>query len=187
METTSLRCYDCPKGLHAIVFLLVMLSISTQSVDAMTADLAPQHFRVSVAADNVKNDWQYAVAYQLRPPRRLRARHLELAIGAIAATSQTHAFVSLGPVWQLPLARGNDRWLMQLGFSPTLLTGSTINGRDMGGKIHFTSSASFGATLGEQRTLSIALRVQHMSNGGINRTNPGLDMIGLTLSYDFDR
>jgi hypothetical protein len=100
MKTTSLHYYDYPKELYVVVFLVAMLSISTNSANAMATDLVPQNFRVSVAADNVKNTWQYAVAYQLRPPRRLRARHLELAIGAIATTSQTHAFVSFGPVWQ---------------------------------------------------------------------------------------
>jgi hypothetical protein len=81
MKTTSLHCYDHRKTLHVVVFLVAMLSIRTQSANAMAADLVPQDSRVSVAADNFKNAWQYAVAYQLRPPRRLRARHLELALG----------------------------------------------------------------------------------------------------------
>lgn len=189
MRTTSLHRHGHTdrKGLHFIVFLVAMLAIGANSANAMAADLVPRDFRVSMAADKFNETRQYAVAYRLRPPRRLRAHHLELAIGSIGTTSRTHAFVSFGPVWRLPLVRGNDRWHVQLGFSPTLLSGSTISGRDLGGNFHFTSSVSLGALLGERRALSIALRIQHTSNGGIDSTNPGLDMVGLNISYDFDR
>jgi hypothetical protein len=161
-----------------------MLSFGANFKQAMAADLFPQDLRANTAIDDVGYARQYAIVYRLRPPRRLRSRFLELAIGTIDTTEQTHGFVSFGPVWQLPLMRGNDEWFVQLGFSPTLLSGSTINDRDLGGNFHFTSSASLGAVFGERRALSFALRIQHTSNGGINDTNPGINMLGLNFSYD---
>ena len=33
--------------------------------------------------------------------------------------------------------------------------------------------------------ISLALQAQHTSNGGINGTNPGLDMVGVTFAVEF--
>ena len=87
----------------------------------------------------------------------------------------------LGPVWRLPI---NSRSLfVELGVSPTLLGGSSFNGRDMGGNFHFTSSAAVGKTFGARDAFSLSLRIQHTSNGSIRNTNPGMDMIGVNLSF----
>ena len=44
----------------------------------------------------------------------------------------------LGPVWRLPI---NSRSLFaELGISPTLLSGSSFNGRNMGGNFHLRTS-----------------------------------------------
>ena len=105
----------------------------------------PSDYRV-VAASGKYDD---TLAFRMRPPRRLRARHLELAIGAISTSQETRAFVSFGPVWRLPI---NSRFLfVELGFSPTVIAGSSFNGRDLGGNFHFTSSASVGATFGARK------------------------------------
>ncbi len=90
--------------------------------------------------------------------------------------------MSFGPVWRQPI---NSRFLfVELGFSPTVIAGSSFNGRDLGGNFHFTSSASIGATFGAREISSIALRIQHTSNAGLNNTNPGLDMIGLNFNFN---
>jgi uncharacterized membrane protein YdcZ (DUF606 family) len=31
----------------------------------------------------------------------------------------------------------------------------------------------------------VALRLQHISNGGLNDANPGMDMLGLNFAFDF--
>lgn len=92
-------------------------------------------------------------------------------------------FVSLGPVWRLPI--NSRRLFIQLGFSPTLLGGASFHGRNLGGRFHFTSSATVGMTLGARDGLELALRVQHTSNGGLSSTNPGMDMIGLSFAFNF--
>ena len=40
------------------------------------------------------------------------------------------------------------------------------------------------ATFGARENISVALRVQHTSNGGLSNTNPGLDMIGLSFAFN---
>ncbi len=88
----------------------------------------------------------------------------------------------LGPVWRLPI---NSRSLFaELGISPTLLSGSSFNGCDMGGNFHFTSTLVVGRTFGARDSVALSLRIQHMSNGSLSRTNPGMDMIGINVTFN---
>ncbi len=170
------------KALHTVVFVIAMISFSLNSSNAWAETVAPTDYRVVSAGDKFADTTQFAVAVRMRPPRRLRARYLELAIGTISTSQETRPFVSLGPVWRLPIR--SRSLFVELGFSPTLIAGSSFNGRDLGGNFHFTSSASIGATFGARKNISLALRVQHTSNGGLSSTNPGLDTIGLNFAFN---
>ena len=85
-------------------------------------------------------------------------------------------------MWRLPL--NNDSLFVELGISPTLLGGSSFNGRDMGRIFHFTSSVSVGATFGARDSVAVSLHIQYTSNGSLNSTNPGMDMIGLNIAFN---
>lgn len=169
--------------LHGFVFVVAMVSLTLNGENARAASVSPSDYRVATAGDKFDNTWQYAVAFKLRPPRRLRARHLELAVGTLSSPSENTAYVSIGPVWRLPIK--HQSFFVELGLSPTLLSGSSINGRDLRGNIHFTSSAALGAAFGRHDNVSVTLRIQHTSNGGLRNTNPGLDMIGLNFALNF--
>ncbi len=186
MKSNRLAAYDLARHrvIHVVAFVAMMLSVSLQSLNAQAATLIPDNYRVGKVIDKFSDTWQTAVAFNLRPPRRLRAQYLEFVLGANTSPSETHAFVSLGPVWLFPIYR--DRVSVQLGFSPTLLFGSTFSGRDMGGNFHFTSSAAVEAAFGVRRNVSLALSLQHTSNGGLRTTNPGMDIVGLSFGYDFN-
>ncbi len=181
-STTQVGRIGYTKALHTVVFVSAMISFTLNSSNARAATATPTDYRVVAASGKYDDTTQYAMAFRMRPPRRLRARHLELAVGTISTSQETRVFVSLGPVWRLPI--NNRLPYVELGFSPTLLTGSSLNGRDLGGNFHFTSSISIGATFGTRQNISLALRVQHTSNGGLSSTNPGLDMIGLNFAFD---
>ena len=170
------------KALHTVVFVIAMISFSLNSSNAWAETVAPADYRVIAAGDKFADTTQFAVAFRMRPPRRLRARYLELAIGAISTSQENRAFVSLGPVWRLPIIHRS--LFVELGFSPTLIAGSSFNGRDLGGNFHITSSASIGAIFGVRENVSVALRIQHISNGGISGTNPGMDMIGINFAFN---
>lgn len=173
------------------ISILGMLSVLTPIVayssdNTATAQLpaafaVTPDFRVAQGVNKFDDTLLYAFAFKLRPPHRLRAQHLELAVGLISNSTKPRPFVSLGPVWRVPL-RDNSLFL-EFGLSPTLLGGSSFGGRDLGGKFHFTSSASIGATIGRSETVSVSLRIQHTSNGGLSSTNPGLDMVGLNFTF----
>ena len=171
---------------HALVFIIAMSSILMRATPAEAELLWPVEYRVGEAIGKHNDVSQYAVAFHARPPRRLRAERLEVAIGTLANPLENRAFVSVGPVWRLP-ARWQpfapDVLSVDVGFSPTWISGSRLTDRDLGGNLHFTSSLSLGAHLNRQRTVHLSLRVQHTSNGGLDSRNPGLDMIGLSLVY----
>lgn len=172
------------RHLHAVVFAVAMLSFALNSANAWGAGLAPSDYRVSYAGDKFEDTWQAAFVFKKRPPRRLRAKRLEVAIGSITNSADSSAFVSIGPVWRLPIE--HRRMFVEFGLSPTLIIGdSTFGGRDLGGNFHFTSSLSIGAAFGRFDALSVSLRAQHISNGGLNSTNPGIDMIGINVAFDF--
>lgn len=172
----------CTRRLHGALFALAMVSISLGSTEARAGGLSPEGIRVAKAMHKFEDVWQYGALYKLRPPRRLRARYLELAIGAVSSRTQTRPFVSLGPAWDFQSR--SQALFLELGFSVTLLAGSTLAGRDLGGNLHFTSSVALGTRFGRAHAYALALRIQHTSNGGLNSTNPGLDAIGLNFTID---
>lgn len=159
------------------------MSLAMGSGKANAVDVTPSDYRITTAGAKYDGTRQYAVAFKMRPPRRLRARRLELALGSISSPRESSAFVSLGPVWHMPVAHRS--LFVELGFSPTLISGSSFNGRDLGGHFHFTSSFAIGASFGRFDTVSVSFRAQHTSNGGLSETNPGIDMIGLNVSFNF--
>jgi len=94
------RSVAIPETVFAIIMIFVTLSY--QAVHAST--LLPNAYRVSVAGDKFSDTWQVAATFLLRAPRRIRARQLELAVGAVSTSNENRAFVSFGPVWRLPIA-----------------------------------------------------------------------------------
>jgi hypothetical protein len=171
------------KILHASVFLVAMMSFAFNGANALAANLEPTDYRIASAEDKFKGTRLYAVALKMRPPRRLWARHLELAVGSFSTSTEDRAFISFGPVWRLPIEHRS--LFVELGFSPTLIAGPSLNGRDFGGNFHFTSSVAIGATFGRRQAVSLSLRAQHTSNGGLHDTNPGIDMFGINVAFNF--
>jgi len=95
---------------------------------------------------------------------------------------EVRPLIAAGPVWRVQ--RPTASLFVEFSFNPTILGGSRLGDRDLGGNFHFTSSTSVGATFGARENISVALRVQHTSNGGLSSKNPGLDMIGLNFAIN---
>lgn len=166
--------------IRAIVSLMATTILTGTT---LAADFVPATYRLQHAIGKFEDTSGAAVAYALRAPRALRAHHLEIAVGGLVSSDQSAALISVGPVWRFPLAVG--RAFVDFGFSPTLLSSSRFDDRDLGGNFHFTSSLSVGTSFGRFDRYSLALRAQHTSNGGLNGDNPGLDMVGLSFAVDF--
>jgi hypothetical protein len=137
--------------------------------------------RVATAANKYSHTRQFAVARRRKAECAWSQLRVELAAGAIHSPDATRPFASAGPVWCGPL-RATGLFL-EMSISPTLIAGSRIDGRNLGGDFQFTSSAALGTHFGRRRAWSAALRFQHMSNAGLNRPNPGLNLIGLDFVF----
>ncbi len=111
---------------------------------------------------------------------------LDLTTGTLERGSDAGSFVSFGPSYRYDVSKSEaGRWFVDFGVHPTYVAKSTYGGRSLGGNFHFTSYLGLGAYLGRQKKTSVLIRYQHTSNAGMNTPNPGLDMMGLTISYHF--
>ncbi len=126
---------------------------------------------------------QAGFAFHAAAPRWLHANRLEFGLGAISRGEQSRPFLSLGPVWRWVPSSVEKRWFIDFGLSPTVLGGAKFDGKDLGGNLHFTSSLGIGRHFGARSASTVSLRIQQMSNLGLNSTNPGVTMIGLSFTY----
>ncbi len=125
-NTETHKIAQC-KSLHAVVFVIAMISFTLNDSNARVATVMPSDYRIAAAADKFDDTRQFAVAFKMRPRRRLRAKRLELAMGTISTSQENRLIVSLGPVWRLPI---NSRSL-PLPFGSEI-TGEATGRRNLG-------------------------------------------------------
>jgi len=163
-----------------LLFLATAIILMSHTC-ALGATFGSPNTRITTAGDKFDGVMQIAAVFEVEKWLFFRSHHMEIAIGPISSSSGNAAFVSMGPVWRTPLVR--DRYFAAVGVAPTVFSASRHGERNLGGHFHFTSFVSVGMRL--DRSSSLSLRIQHTSNGGIRGTNPGMDMLGLELSYNF--
>ncbi len=111
---------------------------------------------------------------------------LDFSAGWLERGSNASAFVSAGPSYRWHMNNSDQsKWFVDFGVHPTFISQSRLEGKNLGGEVFFTSHLGFGAYLDRQRKISLLLRYQHTSNAGLDDRNPGVDMLGLTFSYNF--
>jgi lipid A 3-O-deacylase len=81
---------------------------------------------------------------------------------------------------------GMSPYYMDVGFGLHMLSHSRISDeRNFGSSFQFGEFRGWGADFGERRAYSLAARVQHVSNGGIKKPNPGVTFMQFALMYRF--
>jgi len=80
-------------------------------------------------------------------------------------------------------ASHNSRFYLELGTGPTRLTDSEFGDRELSTSWHFRNTAGIGWQFGQQRQVELAYRLIHISNGGTNLPNPGLDLMAIQIAY----
>lgn len=122
--------------------------------------------------------WSEGSAGKLRIESRIAG-----ALGQFKQRDTAQSFVSIGPVLRFSPVWADRRVSFEFGLSPTILEGSLFSERELGGKFHFTSHLAGNLALGSRRQHVFSLRVQHISNGGLSSTNPGVDMLGMEYRW----
>lgn len=177
-----MRRYRSGAGMNWYLIRLLGIVALTAAIPVF-AEPSPTGIRVQNAVGKFTRTQSAVVVYPFRTKSVFGSDRIELSIGSLVSDTDEAMMVAIGPVWHFPLA--SDRSFVELGFAPTLLSDSNFELRDLGGKFHFTTSVSIGCYFGPGRDLGIAIRAQHTSNGGLDRVNPGFDMLGLNISLDF--
>jgi hypothetical protein len=124
--------------------------------------------------------WTLPWGWDLDPAWRLQMR-LDGSAGLLGEGRLDAGIFSFGS--SVCLRRQNSPWSFDIGLSPTLITRTEFSSKDIGSPFQFTSHLAFNFDLGAHVRLSY--RFQHMSNAGIAKPNPGLNMHMLGVSYLF--
>ena len=108
---------------------------------------------------------------------------LEYTVGLLYSDYDYRGFVSIGPVWHHISESRRGVFIQEISFAPTVLSGGKFHGKDMGGIMQFTTGLSLGWKPRLNSSVHIGLRLQHISNGSIHIHNPGMDSLGLELTW----
>ena len=159
-----------------------MLAAVASALPALADDQLPE-LRIAQSFGGHFDAESVSVAWFGRAPSWTRASQFEYSTGVISGVDSSRLFAFAGPVWQL--SDRSRRLYAEFSFGATLLDGSRIDGRELGGNFHFRSALALGMRIGRRDNARIALRLSHISNGGLRESNPGIDFIG--VSFDTGR
>lgn len=118
--------------------------------------------------------WNFSGNWYLRPGGDASAGWIsEGRMGGFVGT--------LGPF--VELGKGQFPVRIKAGFAPTVLSRYRFATKDFGKNVQFTSRIGLEWTI--TRRVSAGLWFQHMSNGGLSWSNPGLNLETLSARYNF--
>jgi hypothetical protein len=118
--------------------------------------------------------WRIYSSWYLRPG----------ADGSVGWISDSHANAFIGTLGPLvELGKGKFPLTLEGGAAPTFLTHHGFTPRNLGDNFQFTSHIGLNWKFTDHFTVGV--RFQHMSNAGLARVNPGLNVEMLSLRFDF--
>ncbi len=176
---------------NKVMFLLITLLLGLMLCGTSHADNTwTVGFRGGVSEGDVDDEdfQQYELYINYALPWRWQSTggwflntHLNGTAGALRGAGETGFIGSLGP--GIAVGKAGIPVVLAIGVSPTLLSKDHFDDAELGGKFHFTSHLGVFFQLGQRWELGY--RFQHMSNAGLKKTNPGLDMHMFQLGYRF--
>jgi lipid A 3-O-deacylase len=96
------------------------------------------------------------------------------------------SLVGVTPTLRLRMDEGRSAWFWEGGIGLTVADKRyEIRDRTFSTRANFASHLGLGVSLGQQRQHDIVLRVQHVSNAGIKKPNPGENFVQLRYGYHF--
>jgi hypothetical protein len=106
---------------------------------------------------------------------------LSLSVGWLDSTGANAVIGAAGPT--VTLGKRGFPLSLEGGISATLISQHQFQTVDLGQEFQFTSYLGVNADL--SRHWRVGYRYQHMSNGGLADSNPGLNMNMFSLNYAF--
>lgn len=153
------------------------LFLTTQTVQVFAADLI-----VGVGSANVGEATPSSTAFQIEyhsdPIWEFQRSSISAAAALQVEGNSTH-YVGLGlsTIWHI-----SDKWFLQGSFlAGHYDTGD--DGVDLGGNVQFRSLVGLGYKLSNKASISIA--IDHLSNAGLERSNPGRESVTVRYRMSF--
>jgi len=97
--------------------------------------------------------------------------------GSVLADINHNGFVGFGVSAEYQISGQN---FIEASFMPGYFKEGDV---DLGGHMHFRSTLGIGTNITDSAALSFAF--SHISNGGLNDRNPGMDMVMLGLTHRY--
>jgi len=172
-----------------VIILLAAFILSAGQAAAGETDLWQIGGRLGFSDGRNDEDFSQAevfAARQLPLPfasgDRLSSAVLLEASAGLLSGANTHGFVgAVGPGLAIDL--WGERLRLKAGISPTVISQDRYGDEDLGGPIQFTSHV--GASVKIYQAAALGYRFQHMSNAGLYRRNPGLNLHVVEVSWRF--
>ncbi|WP_077002440.1 acyloxyacyl hydrolase [Variovorax sp. KK3] len=102
--------------------------------------------------------------------------------------SEHRSFTQIGAIalWRFRFDEGASPWFIDAGLGVTSMNDRyETPDRSFSTRFQFTEQLGIGRNFGEQGRHELSLRVQHFSNAGIRRPNPGENFYKLRYAYRF--
>jgi hypothetical protein len=115
------------------------------------------------------------------PPGWLLSTRLDMAVGALSGAGKTAVIGSFSP--GVVLTRPGSRLSILANVGIVLVSEDDFGAQAIGSPLQFGLYAGASYHLG--RGVRLSYRYRHLSNAGLFRPNPGLEMHFLGLSYHF--
>lgn len=188
MKTTNKLISLSDTSFLSLLHLFVFLAIWLIQTPASALQFESVAMRNMTSYQKFEGLSQNAVVLKLRETRVKYLDRFEFASGELTNGDTHSVFMSFGPAWRFNqrIARSGLAFI-EFGTSPTWISNDNFEEEKLGGHVYFTSNIQLGVHFGYRRELTVSLRIHHISNGGINSTNPGTDMVGLEMSYLFNK
>ncbi|MBU6466633.1 MAG: acyloxyacyl hydrolase [Burkholderiales bacterium] len=153
--------------------LYLQTAKTSHHIDAWTlgATLDWQDWRRSLWGAEVRGYWDFYAS-------RWSAR----GIGGDFGTT----VLGVSPSFRFTPDDGHSRWFVDAGVGATLANPRFVTPeRKFSTRFNFASHLGVGVELGEQRQHALQLRLEHVSNAGIKKPNPGANFIQLRYTLHF--
>jgi hypothetical protein len=168
--------------------LFASAAITCGHSEAQEISLEATGLRVGASPGNGRNFHEVDAVVNLNLPLRwdfvqewyVQTR-LDLAAGWIADPGGNGAIGQFGPTFLL--GKPQFPFSLEAGISPTLLSRFDFDTKNFGMPLQFTSHG--GVNFDFSGHFRIGYRFQHMSNAGLHKPNPGLNLHMLCVSYLF--
>jgi hypothetical protein len=170
---------------HTLLLLLLCSSVSAQSDRFLFWDIGGSvgfdaESQVSFESYEMSGTIATPWAWKLGEKRHLRL-DLEVGFGVLHGEGTTGGFARVAPL--LDLSTDGFPVSLFVTTGPVLLTEDIYGDFDLGGYFHFASAIGLKWRLRDG--WSVAYRIQHLSNAGIESPNPGLDLHLFRIARSF--